>query len=183
MLQKNLCNSIKCIVLAGLCITSALFTKEVVKKFNSENTSFMRYEKPITEHPTIVICFVDMFTYYDTYFKIYGTNFNITYNQEILNLGENILNNNITILLEKMTTYASGTCYKIITSIKEINIYDTTEIGLVFHENIPVDDLPPISLFITSLKNSHGIIFNEWRDGYAPWIILEKVSRTLFNKH
>ena len=176
MVQKNLGKSVKCIVLGGLCITSVLFTKEVVKKFNSENTSFMQYKEPIIEHPTIAICFEDMFKYYDTYFKLYGYNFSLTYNQEILNLGENILNNYVTILLEKMTTYASGTCYKIITSVKEMNIYGTTEIGLVFHENIPVDDLPPISLFITSLKNSHGILFNEWRDGNAPWIILDKVE-------
>ena len=117
------------------------------------------------------------------YFE-YGYNFTISCgdasNVVTLKMGNNVMNRNYKVFLENMTTYASGICYRInplrTKEIKEVNAYGTTEISLNFHENIPDDDLPPISLFFTSAKNSYGIIFNEWKDGNVPWIILDKVS-------
>ena len=40
-----------------LCFISVLFMKEVLEKYCSKDSSFKQYNKPITEHPTITICF------------------------------------------------------------------------------------------------------------------------------
>ena len=62
---KNTFHVTKCIIYLCLCLTTVLFTKEVIKKFNSKSTSFIHYEQPITEYPTVVICFGDKFINYD----------------------------------------------------------------------------------------------------------------------
>ena len=54
----------------------------------------------------------------------------------------------------------------------------TIAITLYFNESISFDDLPDLDFYITSEKNSNGIIFSEWIDGNEEKLSFEKVSST-----
>ena len=58
----------------GLCGLSAVFMKEVLEKFYTEKTSFTKSEEPITEFPTISLCFSKSYT-----MKNGATGYNRTY--------------------------------------------------------------------------------------------------------
>ena len=85
---------------------------------------------------------------------------------------------------EKVYTYFSGICYKI-----KINSKKPTEIGkgaiayikLNFNESISFDELPDLNFFITSEKNSLGILLNEWMDGDELSIKVERVNQNYIN--
>ena len=54
----------------------------------------------------------------------------------------------------------------------------TIAITLYFNESISFDDLPDLDFYLTSEKNSNGIIFSEWIDGNEEKLSFEKVSST-----
>ena len=56
IIQKNFLKFLEWIIFLGLWIISFLFMWEVLQKFNTKDTSFKQYEKPITEFPTITLC-------------------------------------------------------------------------------------------------------------------------------
>ena len=82
---------------------------------------------------------------------------------------------------EQIYTYSSGKCYKIWINY-DISKKDIARslitITLSFNESISFDDLPDLDFYITSEKNSNGIIFNEWIDGNEYKLSFEKVSIT-----
>ena len=55
-IQKIFLKFLEWIIFLGLWIISFLFMWEVLQKFNTKDTSFKQYEKPITEFPTITLC-------------------------------------------------------------------------------------------------------------------------------
>ena len=78
--------------------------------------------------------------------------------------------------LWKTFSYFSGTCYKITSTLKYLkDPMKPYSIYLDFNENILYEMLPSIDIYLTSEKNSHGIIYNEWIDGEELAFKFEKV--------
>ena len=81
---------------------------------------------------------------------------------------------------EKIQTYFSGICYKIKINSKkpatEIGKGAITTIKMTFNNSISFNELPDLNFFITSEKNSLGILLNEWMDGDELSIKVERVK-------
>ena len=148
---------------------------EVWSQYQSKDSSFKVYEKPITNFPTLTLC-----TGSDSNYR-YDLDFTIYYDGTKLKLGGNQIdhgdNSTETVYLEEVYTYVSGTCYRIL-----IEMNYTTGNGIVskiyieFNETFSYDNLPEVlQFYLTSDKNSHGIVFNEWKDGEELAITINKV--------
>ena len=83
---------------------------------------------------------------------------------------------------EKIQTYFSGICYKIKLNSKkpatEIGKGAITTIKMTFNDSISFNELPDLNFFITSEKNSLGILLNEWMDGDELSIKIERVKKS-----
>ena len=174
----------------GLCLISFLFMREVLEKYLSKDTSFKQYEEPISEHPTITICL----NAYTSKKKMYfGKDFNISYhylfaNHQFdsgyhrlhLNMGNNYSNTTKEIIqLDRIySLYVRLPCYKISTYAKtESNVIETgvfRRITVNFNESMSHMDLPSLKTYITSEKNSYGVIGNKWMDGKVMTLTLNK---------
>ena len=163
---------------------------EVLEKYFSKDSSFKHYHEPITEQPTITICFSPHMDdngneYYKDY--EYSTDFTINFYYEnidksfilgFLNMTENKFNDtskaDIMVKLEKIYTIFSGLCYKItpVSNVSLIEFY--TDISLYFNKSIPYKDVPSLIVYFTSQNNSYGIIANQWTDGEVRKMIFEK---------
>ena len=189
-IQKIFLKFLEWIIFLGLWIISFLFMWEVLQKFNTKDTSFKQYEKPITEFPTITLCTPKEsdYDYYSDYNYDYEngeeTKINIkissnlfTINFTDLNEGENTKEDtNTTIILHKMETFFSGTCYKItIFTPNKILEDEILEMEYNFNSSSTIDDLSFIDLYITSKQNSDGIMYNEWKDGNELSFKIDKV--------
>lgn len=103
--------------------------------------------------------------------------FVVAYNDEVVDKSEETL----TTSTEKISTYFSGPCYKLRTNYtilnKGIGKGTVITINLNFTEFHSFDDLPDLDFYITSDKNSNGIVLNEWMDGKEEFTFrIEKVS-------
>ena len=87
---------------------------------------------------------------------------------------------------EKIHTYFSGICYKIKINSKkpatEIGKGAITTIKMTFNDSISFNELPDLNFFITSEKNSLGILLNEWMDGDELSIKIERVKKSKSRK-
>ena len=87
------------------------------------------------------------------------------YNDEVVDKSKE----NLTTSTEKIKTYFSGLCYKIQINYsvlnKGIGKGTTITISLTFTELLSFNELPDLDFYITSEKNSNGIILNDWMDG------------------
>ena len=157
---------------------------QIFSQFFSESSTFMQSEQPIKEFPTITIC-----TPYTSF--EYGVDLNIsiamydTYG--LIDEGENTFDWNddgnyddIINLEQFYSPIVAGFCYTIsknITYIIETMDDGYNTITLSFNESISYDDLPDVDLFLTSEKNSPGVIHYEWMDGDELHLQFPKVSR------
>ena len=156
---------------------------QIFSQFFSESSTFKQSEEPIKEFPTITIC-----TPYTSF--EYGVNLNISmgmYDYEAFieegeyeyswkengNFAEYITLENFQSLL------VSGFCYKITKNITyEIAHMDDgyNSITLNFNKSIPYDELPDVDIFLTSEKNSPGVLKYEWMDGDELHLKIPKVN-------
>ena len=152
--------------------------KSVWSHYQSKDSSFKVYEEPITDFPTLTFCFGA----YSNYYR-YEFDFTIYYGDAKLKLGENQIdymnNSTETVYLEDVYTFVSETCYKIFIEIDfTIESGILKNIHVVFNDNITFENLPEVlEFYLTSEKNSHGIIFNEWKDGEELAIKINKVKK------
>ena len=162
----------------GLCIISIFFMQEVLRKYTSNATSFTQEKRPLTEQPTITICFKP----YDHNFTL-GKDFNITYfyyynlTQKVsleLKSGNNYnVVDNETVILQEMTTYFSGVCQKINIESKFFP-RKSKFVGIDFEKSIPNENIPELKVFITSEGNAYGIVINRWMDGETLEVDISK---------
>ena len=101
------------------------------------------------------------------------------YNDEVVDKSKE----NLTTSTEKITTYFSGPCYKIRINYnilnKGIGKGTVITINLNFTESYSFDNLPDLDFYITSEKNSIGILLNEWMDGKEEFTFkIKKVGAT-----
>ena len=146
----NIFKKVEWLLYFCLCIVSAIFMNEVLEKYFSKDSSFKHYHEPITEQPTITICFSPhMDDNGNEYHKDYeySTDFTINFhhanidnwfNFGILGMTENKLNDtskaDIMVKLEKIYTLISGLCYKI-TLVSNVYLIDVfTEFDLHFNK-------------------------------------------------
>ena len=83
-------------------------------------------------------------------------------------MGENDINNNKETIMHLWKTFTlfSGTCYKITSTLKYLkDPMKPYRIYIDFNKNLLYERSPSIDIYLTSEKNSHGIIYNEWIDG------------------
>ena len=78
--------------------------------------------------------------------------------------------------MELISTFVSGLCYRIETKIDFVLEYGYRTFKLNFIENISDAELPDLEFYITSYKNSDGILINEWMEGDELAIKIEKVG-------
>ena len=155
---------------------------QVFDQFFSESSTFKQTVEPIQEFPTITIC-----TQSKTF--EYGVDVNISIGmhdyekliekgkyeyswKENGNFVENITLENFPLLI------VGGFCYKITKNIT----YDIIHmddgfiwIYLSFDTSIPFDELPDLDIFLTSEKNSPGVLKYEWMDGDEFHLKIPKV--------
>ena len=162
-------------------LLSVFFMFQVLEQYISGKSGFSTSEQPITELPTITICFTMNGKYDgDTPKYQYNSDFKIEYFVDweksvgFLKEGRNINEFNETIYLEKILTKYSGTCYKVSAKLSATASFPFlkhkgkyTFIIIHFDKSISEKDLPRLRVFITSEKNAYGITMNAWRDGKA----------------
>ena len=162
------------VLFLALCGLSGVFMYGVLDKFFSGKTNFSQSEESIMELPTITICFSNHNSSIKKY--EYGSDFKIEYkilrrdfsNKSILlNEEENVTLFDEIIYLEKIITKDYGNCFRL-TSVLTNNymLKQETYIIIYFNDSIPEEDLPTSSdIFITSEKNSYGVVFSDWMNG------------------
>ena len=174
--QNLLKVSFKVVTFCFLCSIAIYISLNVFQQFISESSTFKQFEAPIDEYPTITLCMSGSQT---ENFK-YGIDFNITYNDVIIRMGKtekvNQDNTNEAINLEIISTFLSGLCYRIDTKINFVVEYGVRNFKLNFNEYISDAELPDLEFYITSYKNSDGILINEWMEGDELAIKIEKVT-------
>ena len=165
------------------------FMIEVWKQYQSKDSSFKVYNEPITNFPTLTFCTGRYSNY------IYQSNFTFYYadyhSQDYykLDIGTNQINrrrDNSTIgvlYIEEVYTFVSGMCYKIYSRNFIIESGAGSSIYIEFNETIEYDDLLEVlEFYFTSEINSHGIVFNEWKDGQELDIKVYKVFNVIHSK-
>ena len=157
----------------GLCGLSIFFMHGVLDKFFSGKTSLTHYDVPVRELPTIVFCFSKSDSGKTEY--EYGSDFKIKYeiyhNSNIsgafIKEGENttVMEEEI-VFLEKITTHVMGNCFKITAFLTRGYIKNSYRFfNLYFNESNTQEDFHTLGVFLTSPKNSYGIVQNFWRNG------------------
>ena len=102
-----------------------------------------------------------------------------------LDLGENDINDNKETIMHLWKTYTlfSGTCYKITSTLKYLkDPMKPYRIYIDFNKNLLYERSPSIDIYLTSEKNSHGIIYNEWVDGEELALKFGKVMNLYFGE-
>ena len=152
---------------------------DVWSQYQSKDSSFKVYETPIKEFPTLTLCTGPYSNYR------YEFDLTISYDDTRLKLGRNQIVNGdnstetLSLWLDKVYTFYSGTCYKIF-SHGDINYSRErgflSYIHIEFNDMITFNNLPDVlEFYITSARNSVGIIYNDWRDGEELALKFEKV--------
>ena len=171
------------IIILILFSLSIPFLSEIFSQFFSESSTYKQSAVPIREYPTITIC-----TPYKSF--EYGANLNITigmymyHHHVLIEEGKNTIswsdNKEDNIMLKKFySQVVGGLCYQITknSSYKIENMDDGfNSLTLSFNKSIPYDELPDIEFFLTSEKNSPGVLYYEWMDGDELHLPFPKVS-------
>ena len=159
--------------------------QEVLRKYTSNATSFTQEKRPLTEQPTITICFKP-----NDHNFTYGKDFNITYfyyynltkivSWELKSGNNYNFVDNETVILQEMTTHFSGVCQKI-NIISNFFPSKSKFVGINFDKFIPDEKIPESKVFITSEGNAYGVVINRWMDGETlevdiPKSFLKQVS-------
>ena len=156
--------------------------KSVWGHYQSKDSSFKVYQEPIKNFPTLTVCTGPGSNYsYDLDFTIhYQISTSYSEPDVKLKLGENEIkkedNSTETVYLDNVSTFFSGTCYKIYIKLNYIIEIEISKIHIEFKDIITYDNLPDVlEFYLTSEKNFHGIFFNEWKDGEELAIKIPKV--------
>ena len=183
--KENCFKVLEWIIFLGLCCLSFYFMRGVLEQYFSNDTSFKYSEVMLEERPTIVICFTSIIEngqkQHFTSKYIHGKDFNITYQNENLNIGheqeaKNVKEIETVILREISNTGSYGTCYGIVSYVMVMNPAEWKQIGVNFDQLIPMKFLPKIKFFMSSHDNAYGIYSNEWLDGKRYEIDIGKSS-------
>ena len=195
--QRKFLTVLGWLIFAVLCSGAGYMVVQVFQEFLSEASSFKQFEEPIAEFPTIVICtpkydhiydddydiefeigidfvwygyFFCMFAYLFFYHTVYYLGVYNSFDEP-----EKVLPNAV----EKIYTYYSGFCYKlkINYTLPKMDTGNFLTCKLSFNKSISYNDLPDLEFYITSEKNSKGIIFNQWMDGQEEKFYFGKVSK------
>ena len=196
--QRKFLTVLGWLIFAVLCSGAGYMVVQVFQEFLSEASSFKQFEEPIAEFPTIVICTPKYDHIYDDDYDIefeIGIDFGMDIfflliyyllfiYHTVYYLGvynsfdepEKVLPNAV----EKIYTYYSGFCYKlqINYTLPKLDTGNFLTCKLSFNKSISYNDLPDLEFYITSEKNSKGIIFNQWMDGQEEKFYFGKVSFT-----
>ena len=155
------------------CGLSVIFMHGVLDNFFSGKTSFSQSEETIKELPTIMICFskpnISQSEYkYRSDFKIEYKISDKNWNPEttFLKEGTNKLFGEI-LWLQKVTTQFQGFCYNLTSVLtNKYMMKQYTEILIYFNKSASEENLPTsLKIFITSEKNSYGVVFSNWKNG------------------
>ena len=156
--------------------------KSVWSHYQSKDSSFKVYQEPIRNFPTLTLCTGPDSNYsYDLDFTIhYQISTSYSEPDVKLKLGENEIkkedNSTETVYLDNVSTFFSGTCYKIYIKLNYIIEIEISKIHIEFKDIITYDNLPDVlEFYLTSEKNFHGIFFNEWKDGEELSLKINKV--------
>ena len=177
--QRKFLTVLGWLIFAVLCSGAGYMVVQVFQEFLSEASSFKQFEEPIAEFPTIVICTPKYDHIYDDDYDIefeIGIDFGMDIfflliyyllfiYHTVYYLGvynsfdepEKVLPNAV----EKIYTYYSGFCYKlqINYTLPKLDTGNFLTCKLSFNKSISYNDLPDLEFYITSEKNSKGIIF------------------------
>lgn len=178
---------IQLLFFVGLFAVSLLFMKEVIQQFISNDTSLKQKEVNITEYPTITICpkGPNNITYhYESDFTIYLGGMQLKLGNESNEDSFDIFDNEyeyyddtLTYQLQRVYSYEGGYyCYKINQTGYDLIRGLATYLYVSFRESITYDELPDIEVYLTSYKNSDGVIFLEWMDGNELKLSLTKAN-------
>ena len=123
---KKLCKAFSWMIFLGLCGLSAFLMYEVLEQFFSGDTSFKVTQEPITDYPTITICFTktkevweDLLSSENKYANVlgeglfkYGDDFNISIGNSLLGQGDNyLIDTKESVTVKSIGTFFRGTCY------------------------------------------------------------------------
>ena len=182
---------IQVIFFIGLCVVSLFFMKEVIQQFISNDTSLKQKEVNITEYPTITICpkGPNNITYsYESDFTIslggiqlkLGNESNED-NFDIFDIEYEYYDDTLTYQLQRVYSYEGGYfCYRINQTGYNFIRSDQVHIYVSFEHLLTLYELPDIDVYLTSYKNSDGVIFLEWMDGNELKFALKKVSYKVY---
>ena len=178
---------VQLVFLLSLYIISMVSMKKVFDQFVSNDTSMKQSENPIEEYPTIMICIKSEYEF------PYQDGFTISWDGLELHLGNetdldeyDVFVNEIPnydseepakVMFQKIYSHLSGKpCYKIKEFAKERIKAEVKELEMNF-KFVPY---PKVEMFLTSEKNSDGIIFAEWTDGQEKKLEFQQVTLPQF---
>ena len=160
---EKLCKAVSWLMFLGLCVLSAYFMYEVLDQYFSKDTSFKVTEEPLTNYPTITICFTrrkeswkDLLSIESQFDNLlgkgsfeYGKDFNISIGASLLVKGDNyIVGINETVTVESVANLFIGMCYKVTHKYSGGRFEPLSEMWhLTFNKAIHNDDLPTARLF------------------------------------
>ena len=170
--QTKYIQVIEWVLYFGLCGISVFFMYGVLDNFFSGRTSFTHSDEPVDEFPTIMLCFSKnnwgKAEYeYGSDFKIkYGGFYENGFQHAFLKEGENSTLMEEIIYLEKIMTISMGNCFKITPFLTNTYLKkELTDILIYFNESVHQETFHTLDIFITSERNSYGVVVNEWYNG------------------
>ena len=154
------------LVLFGLAV---YWTVDAIEKYNLKRTTMSQSFEPITQSPTIVICWDSIYHYvYKDHFSVwYQSNlFGIEKGAHLLELDEEKTFNKTkeTVLLQQ----SQLSCFKISSKLEmPPKPEDSRWIQVVFKNwiNTSSSAFKGINIYITDEANSYGATFKNWYDG------------------
>ena len=181
MLGKKVFKAIELLTVIVSCIAALILSQNVWEKYRSYESNFIRSEGPASESPTITICLLqqvqaDPFQYFQ--------DFNVSYivdidheNLQILNEGTNIIETKgkfvngtrTNVSYEVMDSWYGGyegyqdICHRITSDLISNDIW--TGIRVNFDESVLKENLPKVTVIISSKINSIGKMFNKFYEG------------------
>ena len=172
---------VQLVFLLSLYIISMVSMKKVFDQFVSNDTSMKQSENPIEEYPVITICIQseDVWSYQNEFIISWGgielslgneTNIDDPSANEIPYYNSEEPSK---VMFQKIYSHLSGkSCYKIKEIAKERIKAEVKELEINF-KFVPY---PNVEMFLTSEKNSEGIMFAEWTDGQEMKLEFEQVT-------
>ena len=177
---------VQLVFLLSLYIISMVSMKKVFDQFVSNDTSMKQSENPIEEYPVITICIQseDVWSYQNEFIISWGgielslgneTNIDDPSANEIPYYNSEEPSK---VMFQKIYSHLSGkSCYKIKEIAKERIKAEVKELEINF-KFVPY---PNVEMFLTSEKNSEGIMFAEWTDGQEMKLEFEQVTKHQFS--
>ena len=177
MLGKKVFKAIELLTVIVSCIAALILSQNVWEKYRSYESNFIRSEGPASESPTITICLLQVKADPFQYFQ----DFNISYivdidleNLQILNEGTNIIETKGKFINGTRTkvTYDvmdlwyggdHGNCHRITSDLISNDVW--TGIRVNYDESILKENLPDVTVIISSKNNSQGMILNKYHEG------------------